>query len=371
MMAAYITNSINVKDLKMIRIRCFVRVILFLSISHISYPFYLQPPFIFTSLHSKGSMFARSPERDIDIDARTAKRVIFEKNPTETATLATTKSKSNRSNKSTKDKFDKIDKIFIEGGSLKTCSFDQEVERCTVFLMTGGSNLISEIELWQGPYNTPQKMTVYLQNGNESPFRATIQTPGGCNSVGIHNKAPLGFPMDTGIEVDRPSEFESNFEDSIQNEHFRVIQEGRTDVTTFTPNVQSLRVSLRTDGHPLHARVEILDGRKNIKQVMEIYTEDGSERPFDAIIETCGGKNKIGITNTAEADFPLFAHVEPYIVGGKNDVGSTNKNDNINKQQNATAPHESATKEELPIMEFNCIISDDEEEVYICEEFHP
>lgn len=214
--------------------------------------------------------------------------------------------------KSTKECFEEVTPVSVQGGSLRTCSFDEGVDRVTVYLKTTGRPLNANVELWQGPDNSPQKMSVYLEDGNERPFCATIESPGSSNAVAIRNTGQMEFPLSAGLEVDMSGS--ETGPGNAMSGPARTVQGGAVYTTPFPPSVQSVQIMLRSDGRPLNARVELLQGPNNNKQVMEIYTEDGAERPFYAVIETPGTGNVVRICNTATVEFPLTAAVEPYII---------------------------------------------------------
>lgn len=200
----------------------------------------------------------------------------------------------------------------VQGNSLRTWSFPSEdVKRVQLLIRTQGRPLHSNVVIWQGPDNTPQKVGIYIEDGNMRPFCCLAETPHGQNAVAVYNTGSLEFPLLASVEaVDSKKPMSANLQDKVG----RTIQGGALHTYPFSPNVQSIAIYLKTNGRPLEARIELLQGPNNNKQVMEIETEDGDERPFYVVIASPGVGNVIRVLNTAPMEFPLTAIVEPYEV---------------------------------------------------------
>ncbi len=82
----------------------------------------------------------------------------------------------------------------------------------------------------------------------------------------------------------------------------------------FEKHVESVQVLLKTDGRPLHAKIELTQGPNDSKQTIDVFSENGMTQPFFAVIDTQGAST-IRVINTAPSlVFPLEAVVEPYMV---------------------------------------------------------
>jgi len=197
--------------------------------------------------------------------------------------------------------------ILVQGGSLRTWSYrSPAIEQVQVILSTEGRPLDADIELWHGPDNTPCKMRVYVENGQLRPFSAVIETPRGPNTVAIRNIGQIEFPIAANVVADNV-----DFPSADCAASSMTIQGGALRTYPFDPSVDSVQVLLKTDGRPLNARIELLQGPNNNKQVIELYTEDGCDRPFFCILETPGSGNVVRVVNTAPVEFPMTASVVP------------------------------------------------------------
>ena len=154
--------------------------------------------------------------------------------------------------------------ILLQGGSLRTWSYrSPAVEQVQVNLATEGRPLDADIELWHGPDNTPCKMRVYVENGEVRPFSAVVETPRGPNTVAIRNIGQIEFPIAANVIADDADMPSADCLDSPMT-----IQGGALRTYPFDPSVDSVEVLIKTDGRPLNARIELLQGPNNNKQVL-------------------------------------------------------------------------------------------------------
>jgi hypothetical protein len=208
--------------------------------------------------------------------------------------------------------------MLVQGGSLRTWSYrSPAVEQVQVVLSTEGRPLDADIELWHGPDNTPCKMRVYVENGLLRPFSAVIETPRGPNTVAIRNIGQIEFPLAADVfaeNVDQPS--------ADCTTSAATIQGGALRTYPFDPSVDSVALLLETDGRPLNARIELLQGPNNNKQVIELDTEDGCDRPFFCVLETPGSGNVVRVVNTAPVEFPMTAGVVPHSINSMMESGA-------------------------------------------------
>jgi len=194
----------------------------------------------------------------------------------------------------------------VQGGSLRTWRHSSPfVEQVQVFLTTEGRPLDADIELWRASDDIPVKMRVYSEDGQVRPFNAVIATPRGPSTVAIRNVGQLEFPFDARVVHDNVASPSLECLDSAAS----VQGEGSMRTFHFDPTVSSVQVLVQSRGNPLNARIELIQGPDNNRQVIELYTEDGCDRPFFCFLETPGAGSVIRVINTAPMEYPLTASV--------------------------------------------------------------
>jgi len=217
--------------------------------------------------------------------------------------------------------FNDASAIMIQGNSLRTWALpSDEIKRCKISLKTEGRPLTSNIELWQGPDYTPSKIKVYVEDGALRPFNCVLETPMDSNTVAIYNTGNMEFPFYANVEEYSPRNMGSGLSLAPQELASyittpRTVQGGSITSFPFPAEVESVQFLLKTDGRNLKARIELMQGPNNDKQVMEFYSSDGYKRPFFAIVETPGSGNVVRVINQNTIEFPFFCYIAPYVIG--------------------------------------------------------
>mmetsp|Transcript_5755 Transcript_5755/g.16674 ORF Transcript_5755/g.16674 Transcript_5755/m.16674 type:complete len:458 (+) Transcript_5755:173-1546(+) len=242
----------------------------------------------------------------------------------------------------------------INGGARGTWSsmYDNEHDEVQVTIASNdGRPIKADIDVYQGPDNTPQKMRVYSEDGRRRPFTTLIQTPqgasktqsmvswyqnrnlfrspnsmatGGSHSISVKNIGPMEFPIIAGVEgrgtvsdeeraasmTDYSGRSMSSFLGRKQTIHGGHLRTFPLDI-----NVASVEVRITSEGLPVMAIVELWQGPGEVKTVAQVYCDDGQGKPFKAIIETPGSvTNTIAIRNMGPTAYPIDATVEIYAV---------------------------------------------------------
>lgn len=217
-------------------------------------------------------------------------------------------------------------------------------------MSTDGRPLNANVELWDGPNNTPHRMKLYSEDGNMRPWH--IETPGRSrgNVVSVRNTGPMEFPVTAGVgsfssptrssqsvgsrdpfrsptygsqsRYDSQSGYGTQSGYSTQygnsrepfrspmNEVQQNIDGGALRTWSLGQTSNSIRVSLYSEGRPIEATVELWGVGNHVKQSAEIYSEDGDTRPTILTINPQGYGGTIAIRNIGHMAFPLTARVE-------------------------------------------------------------
>lgn len=217
-----------------------------------------------------------------------------------------------------KDLWDNSKMIKVHGDTLRTCSLPQPINNIHMMLQSDGRPIISKFELWQGPDYTPWELEVYSEDGIQRPVNVLVATPKRENAIAIRNIANMEFPFDACIKIDNSlGEKRKLLSDTGTA---KLIQGGALRSYPLPESVESVQILLRTDGRHLKAKVELLQGPNNKKQVFDVYASDGSYRPLHIVVDTPGGGNMVRIINKYTMEFPILATVQPLTVKTQRDM---------------------------------------------------
>ena len=200
----------------------------------------------------------------------------------------------------------------------------------------GGRPIDATYELWEGPDHTPTRMRLYSEDAQLRPFHAIVENrgrrsnPSSTSSYGngygynpgnvmsIRNTGPMEFPLVT-IVSRQPSQPQPQQHSMVSSTTptttttTTTVQGGALRTWSFDHSVGSVQVRLTTEsGLPMYALVEHWGVDGHVKQIAELYHDNGAQRPFVCTIQTPGGSgDTIAIGNTGPLEYPLQANVQP------------------------------------------------------------
>ena len=142
-----------------------------------------------------------------------------------------------------------------------------------------------------------------------------VATPGWMNSLSIRNTAQMAYPLEATLDAGKiPHVVSTQNMQVLQSHRPYTIQGGAVFTKNVSGDIASVQILLTSEGRPMNAMIEVIQGPNSIKQVVDIYTEDGQSRPLYLIVQTPGYGSTIRIKNTSTMEFPIDATVEPYEV---------------------------------------------------------
>ena len=200
----------------------------------------------------------------------------------------------------------------IEGQTRKTFQFyDTSREVVQLAIESDGRPVHSDINLWIGPDWEPMKMSVYSEDGALRPIQTLVGTRNMMSNIEVMNSADYQFPMIAGANYASTDlvQLRTDVLDTAQ----KVYVEGNGAVKSFDfpPSVDEIQVCLSTDTRQLDARVEILNGPNNFKQIFKIFTNNGLKNSLFLVFKAPGAGNVVRVRNMAPLEFPFKAWVAP------------------------------------------------------------
>uniref|UniRef100_A0A6S8XLC5 Uncharacterized protein n=2 Tax=Ditylum brightwellii TaxID=49249 RepID=A0A6S8XLC5_9STRA len=214
---------------------------------------------------------------------------------------------------------------FEGGDTLRTWKMPQDGERVEYVVKTNGRPMKAKIELWQGPIRKTHELTIDMQDGDKTPFRAILKYKKGPQVLKISNIGPYEFPLMAAVHVptnERAEKLRKMTEDLFEKSPKEFVQGGPGGSTkggairTFPipNNVKSAQMivwSKEVSGKGSKALIEVLQGPNNPKQVLDFSVAGGSQ-PYHCVFATPGEGVTIRFTSKQFLEFPTRIVVLPY-----------------------------------------------------------
>lgn len=219
----------------------------------------------------------------------------------------------------------------IEGaGTVKTFPIPPDATRIEYIVETEGRPMKASIDMWVGPIRQTHTLKIDSQDGSKNPYRGILKVKPAYQELKISNSGPYEFPMSAGIRIastERADELIKATDDLWDKVDHTVVQGGGAirsfPIDTSVDVVQLMFWSRDVGGKGPHAKVEVLQGPNNQRQLINARCSGGSQ-PYTCLIETPGAGWTLRITNLKELEFPFECAVVPYKAGkGSGDANAS------------------------------------------------
>lgn len=193
--------------------------------------------------------------------------------------------------------------VRIQGQTRHTWSMaDSAKDVCQLCIKSTGRPLMNDIDLWVGPDWTPVTINCHSEDGKKYPIQTIVSTRSQTANLEIKNTGSHTYPLDAAVSY--AIDPLASVRDDVAAEEGKYMEGGSVHHISFAPDVQQLQVLLQTEGKQLNAKVELLNGPNNVKQVFEIFTNNGLLNSLFVVFETPGDGNSIRVKNLATLEYP-------------------------------------------------------------------
>jgi hypothetical protein len=217
----------------------------------------------------------------------------------------------------------------IEGGkTVRTYQIPLDVERAQVYIKTNGRPMKAKVELWVGPLRTVHTMDMDVEDGNESVYRALLKFKKAGPTLRIITSEEEALPVLAGVQVLKGEQnaLVAKYTENLWDISPKTkIQGGPTSggpgavrvfpIDASVDTIQLICWSKDTSKKSLKAKIELLQGPNNYKQVYDLQCGGGSQ-PFHLVLQTPGAGWVVRIYNKKFVEDGLFeVAVVPFVTG--------------------------------------------------------
>lgn len=209
--------------------------------------------------------------------------------------------------------------VRVEGNTRHTWNMiDSSKEMAQVCLQSKGRPITADVQLWIGPDWTPVTINCHSEDGAAYPIQTLVGTRNKASNVEVRNTGPYTMPITAAVSyaIDPLASARDALPTSNDpNLVYKYMDGGQVYHHSFGPEVDQLQVLLKTEGKQLNAKVELLNGPNNVKQEIEVFTNNGELNALFMVFDTPGAGNAIRVKNLAPLEYPCEVYTKPSKIG--------------------------------------------------------